>query len=174
MSRAAFYVKCASGEVSHWRSVVRHIRERRGLDPSTGGAVSWQTLGALSVLTGMIFAGCGDPSGPNDLDGLIGSWAWVESSGGIAGMTYTPSSTGETITLRFVSEQMVELIRDGRLERSVRFATAPLEESGGFSVAYDEPLFGWDTQTGRLLGADTLLLADGCCDGFEYRFERVR
>lgn len=34
---------------------------------------------------------------------FIGSWIWVESSGGIDGRTVTPESTGNTIVLKFTS-----------------------------------------------------------------------
>jgi hypothetical protein len=54
-------------------------------------------------MAGMTFVGHDDPSAPGSQESLVGSWIWVESTGGFAGMTRTPASTGETLTLAFTS-----------------------------------------------------------------------
>lgn len=135
--------------------------------------MSWLTIGAVSVLTSMAFLGCGDSLAEAEQE-LVGSWNWVESSGGIAGITMTPESTGGTMMLRFRAEGVVELLRNDAVERSVVFTTTATKEDSTWEIFYDEPLFGgFESQTAALMG-DTLILADGCCDGFVYRFERVR
>jgi len=135
--------------------------------------MSWQTIGAMSVLTSMAFLGCGDSLAEAGQE-LVGSWNWVESSGGIAGITMTPESTGGTMMLRFHPEGMVELVQNDAVERSVAFTTTATKEASTWEILYEAPLFGgFESQTAALTG-DTLILADGCCDGFVYRFERVR
>ncbi|MDA0329186.1 MAG: hypothetical protein O2958_09285 [Gemmatimonadetes bacterium] len=136
--------------------------------------MSWQSIGAWSVLTAMVFAGCGDSLGLDTQEHLAGSWNWVESSGGIAGVTLTPASTGETMTLRFPSAGLVELIRNGAFVRSSTYTLTPVLEEDSFGIEYEPPLLGFETQTGTLLRGDTLVLADGCCDGFVYRWVRAR
>lgn len=51
-----------------------------------------------------IIASCSD-NDDNSVDkNLIGTWSWVSSSGGIAGTTETPVSTGKNIDLKFTSD----------------------------------------------------------------------
>jgi len=135
--------------------------------------VRWNTVSAVTVLSGMTLLGCGGLVTPDVERQLVGSWTWVESSGGIAGGTQTPASTGEELILRFSLSSVVQVIRNDELERSVRFTTSPTTEDDTFSILYDEPLLGFDSQTASLDGPDTLILADACCDGFVYRFERI-
>ena len=69
----------------------------------------------LSILAVVGATGCGDPVALTTVELLEGSWTWVESSGGITGETSTPASTGETMTLRFLGADSVELTRNGVL-----------------------------------------------------------
>jgi hypothetical protein len=105
---------------------------------------------------------------------FVGSWSWVESSGGIAGVTLTPASTGETMTVRFGPDGVAELARNGALVRSVTFTTGASRDASTWTVMYDEPLFGGFSSQAASLSGDTLTLVDDCCDGFVYRFERLR
>jgi hypothetical protein len=136
--------------------------------------MNWVTIGIVGFMSGMTLSGCGDLTGLGDDGELVGSWEWVASTGGIAGMTRTPESTGETLTLRILENDSVELVRDGELERTVRFSLTATGDPLTYSVAYDQPLFGFATQTASLSEADVLLLTDPCCDGFEYRFLRAQ
>ncbi|HBS12147.1 MAG TPA: hypothetical protein DEO36_06315 [Flavobacteriaceae bacterium] len=46
----------------------------------------------------IVFVSCSNND--DDIDNqLVGSWNWLESSGGIAGSTTTPTSTGNTISV---------------------------------------------------------------------------
>ena len=104
---------------------------------------------------------------------LVGAWSWVESTGGIAGVTLTPASTGQTMSLRFEADGMVELFRDGA---SAGTTTYTVEQGAGdgtiWTVTWASPLLGFETQTAHAPDADTLVLADGCCDGFTYTWTR--
>lgn len=132
--------------------------------------MTWHSIGALGVMAGMTFVGHDDPSAPGSQESLVGSWIWVESTGGFAGMTRTPASTGETLTLAFTSDGLIEVVQNGVFQRSIPFTATPGTDAGTFLVSYAEPLFGFATQTATLVGTDALTLADPCCDGFTYRF----
>ena len=58
---------------------------------------------AIIILFALIIASCTkDNTTPTyGSSTLIGQWNWVFSCGGIAGVTYTPKSTGETIKIEF-------------------------------------------------------------------------
>ncbi len=58
-------------------------------------------LGLLFLIT--ISVSCSDNDDNSDKN-LIGTWSWVSSSGGIAGTTATPASTGKNIDLKFTSD----------------------------------------------------------------------
>ena len=43
---------------------------------------------------------------------------------------------------------------------------------GTFTIEYAQSLFGFTSQ-GLSVGEEELILRDGCCDGFVYRFQRM-
>ena len=126
----------------------------------------------LAVLVVVAAAGCSDPVAPTTAELLAGSWTWVESTGGIAGGTRTPASTGETMSLRFLGTDSVELTRNGVLEGATTYRLLSSDDGGTTVIEYAEPLFGFDSQA-LTVGDDVLVLIDDCCDGFAYRFERA-
>lgn len=132
-------------------------------------ARSWITL-VLAVAA----PGCNsDPTGPEAQEQLLGSWTWVEATGGIAGETRTPASTGETMTLRFLPGGGVELHKNGRLELATAFTLETADDGGTTLIRYVTPPFGFEVQTVVFPDRDTLILIDDCCDGFTYRFTRA-
>ncbi len=60
-------------------------------------------LKILGLLFLTLFVSCSDNDDSSDQN-LIGTWSWVSSSGGIAGITETPASTGKNIDLKFTSD----------------------------------------------------------------------
>jgi len=99
------------------------------------------------------------------------------SQGGIAGLVITPDSVGYTTTIEYHSTSSMTadfwVFRDDTL-----LASTTLERREGVSQAegelrYVKPVLGMDTQTYRLVGADSLILNDACCDGFTYTFRRL-
>ena len=131
-----------------------------------------RAMGALGVLVMAGAAACSDPVAPTTQDRLVGSWAWVEATGGIAGETRTPESTGESMTLVFSSADSVELSRAGSPAASTTYRLVVPEDGGAMRIEYEEPLFGFDSQEVSFDG-DDLMLTDPCCDGFVYRFRRL-
>ncbi len=126
----------------------------------------------LSILAVVGATGCGDPVAPTTVELLEGSWTWVESSGGITGGTLTPASTGETMTLRFLGADSVELTRNGDLAGATTYQLFLYDDGGSTVIEYAQSLFGFASQ-GVYVGEEELILRDGCCDGFVYRFQRV-
>ncbi|MEN8126041.1 MAG: hypothetical protein ABFR32_13040 [Bacteroidota bacterium] len=58
----------------------------------------------LFLIILIVFIGCSDDDEQTLNSQLTGEWKWVESSGGIGGITETLESTGKEITLEFTSE----------------------------------------------------------------------
>lgn len=116
-----------------------------------------------------------DPGEAELAEGLVGSWTWLRSTGGIAGVVLTPESRGHTGLLRFRPDGTVEWREDGepvwtttwRLSRGAE--GSPL--AGEQIVLYGEPVVGWDRQAVRLDGS-RLMLIDPCCDGFVHEYTR--
>ena len=57
---------------------------------------------------------CSTDTSDSENKAIIGKWNWVESSGGIAGITTTPQSTGKSIQLD-ISNTTVKRYMDGVL-----------------------------------------------------------
>ena len=74
------------------------------------------------------------------------------------------------MALRFFGPDRIELSRNGSLVGKTTYVIDHF--TGSVVISYDEPIFGFSSQSIRFEGAGTLTLTDPCCDGFEYRFER--
>ena len=129
----------------------------------------WKTLGILALVGPM---GCNDPLAPTTPELLEGDWTWVESSGGIAGENRTPASTGETMSLRFLGADSVELTRNGALEGATTYQLFASDDGATTVIEYAQAILGFGSQ-GLSVTQDVLVLSDGCCDGHVYRFERA-
>ncbi len=125
---------------------------------------------ALIAGTAAFLIGCSSSTGPEG-SGLEGYWDWVRSFGGIAGTEVTPASAGYTMAIELAGDQMI-VYRDGavRSRTTIEVRTDAAGLTG--TIAYADPVFGWPEQTFELQDRNTLLLADGCCDGFVYTFVR--
>ena len=125
-------------------------------------------------------AACGsDPTVPDTDDlpqALFGTWSWIRSTGGIAGVTQTPQTEGYTRTLTFTAPNQVTMARDGVVEVTTTFEFVPLVDNGSVvrsaQLVYAEPLTGGDEQWVELTDPDHLVLTDPCCDGFTYEWSR--
>ena len=128
-----------------------------------------KTLGILAVIA---LIACSDAMAPTTQELLEGNWTWIESSGGIAGGTRTPESTGETMSLRFLGTDSVEVIRNGAVQGATTYRLRSSDGGATTVIDYAQAIFGFDSQE-LSLTLDVLLLIDGCCDGYAYRFERA-
>ncbi len=128
-------------------------------------AIRWILVASL--------AGCGSTTTEPDLaDQLVGDWSWLDSVGGIAGLTLTPETEGYAQSLTFYAAREVELFRDGVSQARTGFSRYVGDDGGSDFIEYGEGLFGFPTAGVVLIPGDTLLLIDPCCDGFLRRWVR--
>ena len=107
--------------------------------------------------------------------GIEGHWRWVKSEGGLLPADRTPATEGYALTLVFESSGVVRLLQDGRPSGETTFEVTvgtPGAHEGSPVIRYAEPLLGFAEQGYQFVTADSLLLQDGCCDGFTYHFVR--
>ncbi len=139
----------------------------RGGRARSSGAKVW-----LVLAVGL--ASCGSPTAPEQ-EPLVGDWQWVQSSGGIAGLTLTPQSEGYEVLLRFTAAGQAEWWKDGVLTDQTGYETEATKTSSGadgWMVRYERPLWGFGQQEVSFPTSTTLILTDPCCDGFMFEFRR--
>jgi len=143
---------------------------RTGLDRIAVRRVLTTACAAVAV------SGCELGQGPRVPTGLVGTWSWVEATGGIAGQTTTPESTGSEMTLVLSPSGTARLLRSGVSPQVASYGVVQMDGAGGpvWEIRFDPPLFAFEMQTARLPRQDELVLVDPCCDGFMWRFERSR
>ena len=99
---------------------------------------------------------------------LVGTWIWIGSYGGIAGITTTPESTGNTAKL-VISDDSVKRYLNGNLEFESNYSIN-VENSDGeeFQVIYYNGDF--DTSQYIDLNENLLMLKDRCDDCFQFKY----
>lgn len=134
-----------------------------------GGRWLWTAL-ALVAATGCTISSTGPQP---DLEGR---WIWVKSEGGLMPYDRTPASEGYTLALIFDATGRVRLIQDGTPVGETSYEVTAGDPGGSLAgapvVRYGEPLLGFPEQAYQFVTRDSLLLADGCCDGFTWHFVR--
>ena len=109
------------------------------------------------------------PDSPN----IIGSWNWTETTGGIAGITKTPESSGETWSIEFKKDGTFREVRNG------------VEHTGSYGIQIRESIFDHQQRPALLMegrqimiielpGPDRLHLSDNVYDGFNSTFTKTR
>lgn len=96
--------------------------------------------------------------GPGD---IIGEWEWVESSGGIAGITLVPETQGYTQTYHFVNDSLLDIYKNDSLflETTYKLKSDTLE------------IAAWPFKQLIEYKENRLMLADQCVDCFTNVFE---
>ncbi len=132
---------------------------------------------AVLVAVAGVGAGCAAESLTGPAADLVGAWEWVESEGGIAGGTRTPESEGIERIVTFRSDGNVRVMENGALTAEttweVAIALAGTSHAGRPIIRYGAPALGFEEQAYVFQGADTLVLDDGCCDGFVSSYVRL-
>lgn len=139
-------------------------------------------LAALPVLAALGLACAADP-GPIQNRELLGAWRWVESYGGIAGVSADPESEGYDLTLYFRRDGTLDIYVDGRLETRSPVTVNATDLRGDDSdnrltLRYGEPITALpyvvsaESHTVRTTVPDTMTLEDPCCHRFEHVFAR--
>lgn len=110
--------------------------------------------------------------------GLIGEWHWVSSTGGFTGkQTYTPASTGATITWIFKPDNTYQSVTTQaggtQLTATGTFSLGSVNSIYSGQLAQSLTLHGKQSQTFIIEELTTrLVLADNAYDGFGHTYER--
>lgn len=105
---------------------------------------------------------------------LIGSWNWVNTTGGIGGSYSTPQSTGETKRIEFDSNNNFKYYINDIKKAEHKFQV----EKGTTITSHDSVII-----LRNILGVrqsltfrtlDTIVLFDEFYDGYSYYFNRIR
>lgn len=135
-----------------------------------GGAAA--TVALLAATTGCSISS----TAPDATTPLMGSWTWVRSTGGLLPHDRTPQSEGYDMTLVFGGDGTVQLSFDdsfgGRTWYEVGLGSSRGSLGGVPVIRYGEALFGFQEQAYDFAARDSLVLHDGCCDGFAWHFVR--
>ena len=129
-------------------------------------------------LTLLVFAGCHAGGGIKDADSqdqpdIVGTWTWVESTGGIGGVTKTPENSSETWTIEFRKDGTFREVHLGE------------ERVGPYTIADRTSIFDHEMRPALLIegrldqiiacpDGRRLLLSDNAVDGFNNIFVRSR
>ena len=123
----------------------------------------------LLLFLGIIFINCSNED-TNFNNQIVGSWNWLESSGGIAGTTETPTSTGNVITIVISNDSFQQFI-NGNLNFETSY-TIELRKSEIFGdqrkmIIYEN---GFIQSFERK--DDKLILYGECNDCFQSEYEK--
>lgn len=118
---------------------------------------------------GSFITACQIESNENNDTTLSGKWSWFKSSGGIAGQTYTPQSTGEIRTIEFINDSIFKQYRNGALLIETTYALTNIQGRDEVFIKYKE---GRITSYIVFQDKNTLILADYADDGFEHSYRR--
>jgi len=125
----------------------------------------------MVFLLTLLVIGCrsGFEPSPNS---VRGTWQWIGSTGGIAGMSYTPASVHYSVKFQF-TDGKVTLFRNDSVKTTIDVATdSVVTLTPGITVfTFSQPI---GPQRLRFLASDTISVADPCCDGFDHHFARTR
>lgn len=122
----------------------------------------------LFVLILFLFLGCNAEDDTTLSSQLIGKWKWVESSGGIMGVTNNPENTGKEITIEFTSDTQKTFI-NGVLEYQTTYY---LERGAPISSTEKVDLINYENGWKQSLeiNEDYLVLFDEVYDGFTHEY----
>jgi hypothetical protein len=126
-------------------------------------------------LIGLLLFSCGDEN--TNLDNsnkLLGKWDWVESKGGLAGMIYTPKSTGNSKMLEF-NDSICSYYLDAKLQHKGKFEIKKIKYTNELDsmtmIEYDDSSI---LQQVIFRSKDTLVLIDNCSDCYVNTYKRKR
>lgn len=111
----------------------------------------------------LILVSCNKDTNENRNKTLIGKWNWIESSGGIAGQTYTPQSTGDVITIEFDNDFTYRQYRNNVLNIVTKYELKSVEGYNELFIFYEN---GNPASIITSLDKSTLILTDYISDGY--------
>jgi len=119
---------------------------------------------------------CSGRPRPRVPDSLYGSWNWIKSVGGIAGITYTPRSVGYTQKIILSRDNTSRFYKNDSLAIICPFDVYYISLSQNDSIPVIHYLDTRKTidQAINFVTADTLILNDTCIDCFSHTYVRIR
>ena len=108
----------------------------------------------------------------SDEERIIGTWNWIKTTGGIAGIEDTPQSTGQTRTIVFDNEQIVKF-----------YVNDSLTKEGVYRLGLAETIFHKDPEPVLFIddslwyaysfpNDNKLILQENIYDGFVHEYRR--
>ena len=108
------------------------------------------------------------------LNNLTGKWDWVSSTGGIAGITYTPKSTGVKKVIEFTIDSVFRYYQKDTLTYETKYhilkSKSIYSQDSTFLISFDNH----SIRQSYILKNDTLFLNDECYDCFGSTYVRIR
>lgn len=100
---------------------------------------------------------------------FIGNWSWIETSGGIAGITETPESTGSSVKLE-ISSGSIKRYVNGDMVSELSYAI----ETGTSIVGGEQEMIVYEDASKQavFLTGDQLMLVDECFDCYQYTYTK--
>ena len=106
---------------------------------------------------------------------LIGTWNWQHSSGGYAGVTITPETTGEVRIIKFDTDNNFKYYVNGVLKTESKFHIEKSVSIYGNEIAL---ILITNTlpsrQSLQFSASDTLTLSEEVFDGFGHQYIRLK
>lgn len=127
--------------------------------------VTFKNAGLLFLF--LILSSCTDQNDTKkDDSGLSTTWVWVSSSGGIAGVSYTPKSTGTTKELTLSSDYTYASYTNGSISSQGTYKMGTQKCIHDHTIK-NSIIFSNDTpMTIEEIDATNLILSDDYFDGF--------
>mgnify|MGYP001061663066 CR=1 FL=1 len=103
---------------------------------------------------------------------IVGEWSWIKSSGGLAGITYTPENTGEIRKLVISSDSMKYFSNDNLIMKlEYKIKTVDMHnESREMIIRESDDTFRQFFE----INQDELILTDYCDDCFVNEYKRSK
>ena len=120
------------------------------------------------ILTPLLIASCESNSNIGDSSSIIGNWVWVKSSGGIAGQTHTPESTGKQVVLE-INRHRVKRFENGEFMSELTYKIE-LGESIRSTEKIKLIIYENDWKQSFERNGNKLFLYDECYDCFQYEY----
>ena len=121
----------------------------------------------------VLFVSCSDHV--LETNEIMGTWNWVSSSGGIAGVTYTPESTGDNIVLEFTPDSIYrEYLNDSLIVEtgfSIVVAKSIYEHDSTKMISFNQ---GMISRSIVFDSPNDLVLRDEVYDGFSSHYRRIK
>lgn len=107
---------------------------------------------------------------------VVGMWEWRRSTGGLLPQDRTPATEGYTMSLNLGADGVATIFYDGEAGGSTPYEVGTGSAGGAVegspAILFGESLFGFAEQAVQMPTVDSLVLSDGCCDGFQWIFVR--